>query len=137
MTDTPHDSPGNDRPHTMPGMLGRLQAAWFLLLDPDAPILGKLGVLLIGAGGLMLMLAYGLWPIDLVPELFTGPWHHRRRPVRPRRALAAEPVHAPQDRGKPAQQVPQAEGLTGLTAGPRPLSAPADLPQESAWDFPL
>ncbi len=57
----------------LPGMLGRLQAAWYLLRDPEASGLAKLGVVLIGLGGLLFMFAYGISPIDLIPELFTGP----------------------------------------------------------------
>lgn len=57
-----------------PGMLGRLQAAWCMLRDPQTPGLAKFGVLLAGVGGLLFMVGYGLSPLDVVPELFTGPF---------------------------------------------------------------
>jgi len=57
----------------LPGMLGRLHAGWLMLRDPATPALGKLGIVALGLGGLLLMVAYGVWPIDLIPELFTGP----------------------------------------------------------------
>jgi uncharacterized membrane protein YkvA (DUF1232 family) len=75
------DDPRNDGPHhddktssPLPGMLGRLHAAWLMLRDPATPALGKLGVVVIGLGGVLLMVAYGVSPIDLIPELFTGPF---------------------------------------------------------------
>ncbi len=67
-----HDEDNGRRKERMPGMLGRLQAAWYLLRDPEAPLLGKLGVVFIALGGIVLMLAYGVSPIDIVPELVAG-----------------------------------------------------------------
>ncbi len=53
----------------LPGMLGRLHAGWLMLRDPETPTLGKLGIVILGLGGLLLMIAYGISPIDLIPDV--------------------------------------------------------------------
>jgi len=64
-----HQQQAREKPR-LPGMLGRLQAAWYMLRDPDAPLLGRLGVVVIAIGGLMVMIGYGIWPLDLLPDVF-------------------------------------------------------------------
>lgn len=61
------------RSSPLPGMLGRLHAGWLMLRDPDTPRTAKLGVVVLGLGAALLVLAYGVSPFDLLPELFLGP----------------------------------------------------------------
>lgn len=72
--DTANPNAGDDWSSTRVGVFGKLKAAVLALRDPNTPILGKLGIIAIGVGALLVMVAYGISPIDLLPEALLGPF---------------------------------------------------------------